>query len=164
MDKLRYSGTSSDMEIMLDTSTQIKQEAPTEPVGVKTNRTTFYAKIAVDITEQKPWRHVIWQHEQPTYMSKKAGCELRYSGIVSSSCSTSGTIRVNLVTNSVLSNKWKKNRLETTKNGTYAWSYKLHVFNLYSKNDKERLNVNMLRKIVGSLYLLIRTMMKKSKC
>jgi hypothetical protein len=54
VDELRYSGTSSDMEIMLDTSTQIKQEAPTEPVGVKTNRTTFYAKIAVDITEQKP--------------------------------------------------------------------------------------------------------------
>jgi hypothetical protein len=41
-----------------------------------------------------------------TYMSKKTGCELRYSGIVSSSCFTSGTIRVNLVINSVLSNNF----------------------------------------------------------
>ena len=33
----------------------------------------------------------------------KTGGELRYSGRVSSSCSTSGTRRVNLVTNTVIS-------------------------------------------------------------
>jgi hypothetical protein len=54
---------------------------------------------------------------QNTYKTKdrvtrtpiKTGGELRCSGRVSSSLSTSGTRRVNLVTNPVISHEWGKN-------------------------------------------------------
>jgi hypothetical protein len=54
---------------------------------------------------------------QNTYKTKdrvtrtpiKTGGELRCSGRVSSSLSTSGTRRVNLVTNAVISHEWGKN-------------------------------------------------------
>jgi hypothetical protein len=40
----------------------------------------------------------------------KPGGEPRCSGRVGSSCSTSGTRRVNLVTNLAISHEWRKNR------------------------------------------------------
>jgi len=41
----------------------------------------------------------------------------------SSSCSTSYTRRVNLVTNSVIIHEWGKDREAFTTSGTYAWSF-----------------------------------------
>jgi hypothetical protein len=46
-------------------------------------------------------------HDRVTRIPLKAGGELRYSGRVSSSCSTSGTRRVNLVINPVISHIFK---------------------------------------------------------
>ena len=46
----------------------------------------------------------IEQHETPL----KTGRELRYSGRIGISCSTSGTRRVNLVTNSVISHELER--------------------------------------------------------
>ena len=51
------------------------------------------------------------------------GGKLRCSGRVSSSCSTNGTHRVNLVTHPVISDEWGNNRKMFT-SGTYSWSTK----------------------------------------
>ena len=50
------------------------------------------------------------------------------SGRVSSSCSTSGTRRVNLVTNPVESREWGKDREVFTTSGTYPWSFVTQIF------------------------------------
>jgi hypothetical protein len=57
----------------------------------------------------------------------KPGGELRCSGRVSSSWSTSGTRRVNLVTNPVMGHEWGKD-LEVFTSGTYPWSFVTHIF------------------------------------
>jgi ribosomal protein L32 len=58
----------------------------------------------------------------------KTGGELRRSGRVSSSCSTSGSRRVNLVTNPVTSREWGKDREVFTTSGTYPG----HLWHRYS--------------------------------
>ena len=52
----------------------------------------------------------------------------RCSGRVDSFCSTSGTHRVNLVTNPVISHQWGKDREVFTTSGTYPWSFVTQVF------------------------------------
>jgi len=59
----------------------------------------------------------------------KTGGELRCSGRVGSSCSTNGTRRVNLVTNSVVNREWGKDREVCTTSGTYPWSFVTQIFN-----------------------------------
>jgi hypothetical protein len=49
--------------------------------------------------------------------------ELRCSGRVYISCSTSGTRRVNLVTNPVITHEWGQDREVFTTRGTYLWSF-----------------------------------------
>ena len=51
-----------------------------------------------------------------------------YSGRVSRSCSTSGTRRVNLVTNMVISHERGKDREVLTTSGTYPWSFVTKIF------------------------------------
>jgi hypothetical protein len=50
------------------------------------------------------------------------------SGRVNSSCSTSGTRRVNLVTKPLISHEWGKDRGMLTTSGTYPWSFVTHIF------------------------------------
>ena len=57
-----------------------------------------------------------------------SGGELRCSGRVGSSCSTSGTRRVNLVTNPVISREWGQDRKVFTTSGTYPWSFVTRIF------------------------------------
>ena len=57
-----------------------------------------------------------------------SGGELRCSGRVSSSCSTSGTRRVNLVTNPVISGARGKDRKVFTTSRTYPWSFVTQIF------------------------------------
>jgi hypothetical protein len=47
---------------------------------------------------------------EPLQTPPKTGDELRWSGKVSSSCSTTDTRRVNLVTKSMISHEWGKDR------------------------------------------------------
>jgi hypothetical protein len=56
------------------------------------------------------------------------GGELRCSGRISSSCSTSDTRCVNLVTNPVISHEWEKDREVFTTSGTYPWSFMTQIF------------------------------------
>jgi hypothetical protein len=50
------------------------------------------------------------------------------SGMVRSSCSTSGTRRVSLVINPVISREWGKDRGVLTTSGTYPWSFVTYIF------------------------------------
>ena len=62
-----------------------------------------------------------------THTTKNRG-ERRCSGRVSSSCSTSGTRRVNLVTNPVISREWGNDWEVLTTSGTYPWSFISQIF------------------------------------
>jgi hypothetical protein len=53
----------------------------------------------------------------------KTGGDLTCSDKVNTSCSTSGTRRVNLVSNSVISYELGKDREVLTTRGTYLWSF-----------------------------------------
>jgi hypothetical protein len=61
--------------------------------------------------------------DRVTRTQLKSGGELRCSGRLISSCSTSGTRRVNLVTNPVINRECGKNREVLTTSGTYPWSF-----------------------------------------
>ena len=58
----------------------------------------------------------------------KTGGEPVCSGRESNSCSNSGTRRVNLVTNPVISHEWEKDREVFTTSGTYSWSFATQIF------------------------------------
>ena len=58
----------------------------------------------------------------------RIGGELRCSGRVSSSRSTSGARCVTLVTNLVISHEWGKDRKVLMTSGTYPWSFVTHMF------------------------------------
>ena len=61
-------------------------------------------------------------------ISTKNRGELKCSGGESSSCSTSGTRRVSLVTNPVISHERAKIRKVYMKSGTYPWSFVTQIF------------------------------------
>jgi hypothetical protein len=62
--------------------------------------------------KQRSTKHIQKIKARVTRTPLKTGCELRCSGRVSSSCSTSGTHRINLVTNPVISHVYTENMLE----------------------------------------------------
>jgi hypothetical protein len=81
-----------------------------------------------------PWSHRIRDNESQLPKEKRTkgqtiiykhdtGDEFECSGRVNSSCSTSDTRRVNLVTNPVISNERGKDREVLTTSGTYPWSF-----------------------------------------
>ena len=71
------------------------------------------------------------------------------SGRVSSYCSTSGTRRVNLVTNPVISHEWGKDREVFTTSGTYPWSFVTQIFHSGQPShggDRETFEMTILLK------------------
>ena len=66
-------------------------------------------------------KHTYKTKDRVTRTPLRTGGELRCSGRVRSFCSTSGTRRVNLVTNPVISERGKDREVFTT-SGTYPWS------------------------------------------
>jgi hypothetical protein len=68
------------------------------------------AKITSTKGQTTIYNHTHKTKDRVTRTQLKTRDELRCSGRVSSSCSTSGTRRVNLVTNPVLSDEWGKDR------------------------------------------------------
>ena len=72
--------------------------------------------------KQRSTKHTYKTKDQVTRTTLKTGGELRCSGRVSSSCSTSDTRRVNLDTNPVTSHERGKDREVFTTSGTYPWS------------------------------------------
>ena len=58
----------------------------------------------------------------------KTGDELGCSGRAGSSCSTSGTCRITLVTNPLTSHEWRKDRKVSMTSGTYPCSFVTQMF------------------------------------
>ena len=80
------------------------------------------AKRKVQKDKQRSTKHTYKTKNRVTRTPVKTGGELRSPGRVGSSCSTSGTRRVNLVTNPVISREWGKEREVFTTSGTYPLS------------------------------------------
>ena len=95
---------------------------------IEEEQTTQWPKEKVQKDKQRSTKHTYKTKDRVTRTPLKTGGELRCSGRVSSSCSTSGTRHVNLVTNPVISREWRKNREVFTTSGTYSWSLVTQIF------------------------------------
>ena len=78
--------------------------------------------------KQRSTKHAYKTKDRVTRTPLKIVGEIRYSGRVSSYCSTSDTRRVNLVTNLAISHKRGKDREVFTTSGTYPWSFVTQIF------------------------------------
>jgi hypothetical protein len=78
--------------------------------------------------KQRSTKHTYNTKDQVTRTHLKTKSELRCSGRVSSSCSTSGTPRVNLVTNLIISHERGKDREVLATSSTYPWSFVIQIF------------------------------------
>ena len=72
---------------------------------IEEEQTTQWPKEKVQKDKQRSTKHTYNNKDRVTRTPPKTRGELMCSGRVSSSCSTSGTRRVNLVTNPVISRK-----------------------------------------------------------
>jgi hypothetical protein len=78
--------------------------------------------------KQRFAKHTNKTKDRVTRTPLKTGGELKCSGRVSSSCSTSDTRHVNLVTNPVISHELGKDKEVFTTNGTHPWSFATQIF------------------------------------
>jgi len=90
---------------------------------IEKEKTTQWSKEQVQKNKQRYTKHTYKSKDRITRTPLKTGGELRWSRRVSSSCSTSGTRRVNLVTNPVIRHEWGKAREASTTSGTYPWPF-----------------------------------------
>ena len=81
------------------------------------------SKEKVQKNKQRSTKHTYKTKDRVTRTTLNPGSELRCSGRVNSSCSTSDTRRVNLVTNPMTSHERVKDREVLTISGTYLWSF-----------------------------------------
>ena len=77
--------------------------------------------------KQRSTKHTYKTKDRVTRTSLKIGGELRCSGRLCSSCSTSDARRLNIVTNPVISHERGKDR-EIFTSGTNAWSFVTQIF------------------------------------
>ena len=91
-------------------------------------QTTQWPKEKVQKDKQRSTKHTHKTKNRVTRTALKTGGELRCSGRLSSSCSTSGTRRVNIVTNPVIRHEWGKDRVVFTTGGTCPWSFVTQIF------------------------------------
>jgi hypothetical protein len=90
-----------------------------------------------------------------SYGASFSGCTChRCSGRVSSSCSTSGTHRVSLVTNPVISREWGKDREMFTTSGTYPWSFVIQIFHNGQTGHVKfsKWNENVIKGLMSNLW------------
>jgi hypothetical protein len=91
---------------------------------IEEEQTTQWPKEKVQKDKQRSTKHTHKTKDRVTRTPLKTWGELRCSGRVS----TSGTRRVNLVTNSVISHESGKDREVLTTSGTYPWSFVTQIF------------------------------------
>jgi hypothetical protein len=84
--------------------------------------------------KQRSTKHTYKYKDRVTGTPLQTGGELRCSGRVRSSCSASGTRRINLVTNPVISREWGKDQ-EVFTSGTYPWSFVIQIFHSGQPSD-----------------------------
>ena len=90
-------------------------------------RIHIWPKEKVQKDKQRSTKHTYKTKDRVTRTPLRTGVELRCSRRVSSSCSTSDTRHVNLVTNPVISHERGKDR-EVFTSGTYPWSFVTQIF------------------------------------
>ena len=78
--------------------------------------------------KQRSTKHTHKTKDRETQNPLKTGGELRCSEMVSSSCSTSDTRRVNLATNPFISHEQGKDREVFTTSGTYPCSFVTQIY------------------------------------
>jgi hypothetical protein len=96
----------------------------------KTNRQHNDQKKKYKRTNNDLEKHTHKTKDRVTRTPLKTGGEPRWSGRVGSSCSTNGTHRVNLVTNSVIIRESGKYREVFTTSGTYPLSFVTYIFHI----------------------------------
>ena len=92
---------------------------------IEEEQTTQWPEEKGQKDKQLSTKHTHKTKDRATRTPLKSWGELRCSGRVGSSSSTSDTRRVNLVTNSVISHEWVKDREVCATSGTYPWSFVL---------------------------------------
>jgi hypothetical protein len=95
---------------------------------ISKKNTIQWPKEKVPKNKHRSTKHTHKTKDRVTRIPLKTGGELRCSGRVSNSCSTSGTRRVNLVTNPMISHEWGNDREVLTTSGTYPWSCVTQIF------------------------------------
>ena len=100
---------------------------------IEEEQTTQWPKEKVQKDKQRSTKQTYKTKDRVTRTPLKTGGERKCSGRVSSSCSISGTRRINLVTNPVISREWGKDREVFTTSGTYPWSFVTQIFH-WDKN------------------------------
>ena len=78
--------------------------------------------------KQRSTKHTHKTKDRETRTPLRTEGELGCSGRVGTSCSTSGTGRVNLVTRPVISHERGKDREVLKTGGTYPWSFVTQIF------------------------------------
>ena len=95
---------------------------------IEEEQTTQLPKEKVQKEKQYTTKHTHKTKDWVTRTSLKNRGALRCSWSVGSSCSTSGTRRVSLVTNPVISHEWWKDQKVIMTSGTYPWSFVTQIF------------------------------------
>jgi hypothetical protein len=85
-----------------------------------------WSKAKVQKDNQRSTKHKHKSTDRVTQTSIKTGGVLRCSGSVRSSCSNSGTRRVNLATIPVINEE--EDRKVITTSGTYPWLFMTQIF------------------------------------
>ena len=95
---------------------------------IEEEQTTQWSKEKVQKDKQRSTKHTYKTTDRVTRTPLKTGGEIRCSRMVSSSSSTSDTLRVNLITNPVINHERGKDREVLTTSGTHPWSFVTQIF------------------------------------
>ena len=95
---------------------------------IEEEQITQWPNEKVQKDKQRSTKHTYKTKDWVTRTPIKTGDELGCSGRVSSSCSTSGTCRVNLVANLVVSRESGKDQEVFTTSGTFPGSFVTQIF------------------------------------
>ena len=95
---------------------------------IEEEQTTQWSKEKVQKDKQRSTKHTYKTTDRVTRTPLKTGGEIRCSRMVSSSSSTSDTLRVNLITNPVINHERGKDREVLTTRGTHPWSFVTQIF------------------------------------
>ena len=123
MEKNRSYNLRSDDFILTNRNSRFSKKSLKIPKGgnqnthIEEEQTIQWPKEKVQQDKQRFTKHTHKTKDRVTRTPLKTGGELRCSGRVGSSCSTSGTRRVNLATNPVISHEWGKEREVFTTSG-----------------------------------------------
>jgi hypothetical protein len=112
--------------------------------------------------KQRSKKHTYKTKDRVTRTPLKTGGELRCSGRVSSSCSTSDTRRVNLVTNPVISHERGKDREVFTTSGTYLWSSVTQIFHRGDDCKSDDFNLTKRNPLFSSFLVSSHPLSRKS--